>query len=147
MRIGLKGIFLQMSLAVVFFAGVSCTRAVVNAEPQEEPPAAVSDERGDIGMIDILDRPESFEGAVVVLEGVFRGWDIRCENSTRQTRSDWVLEDWTGGCLYVTGQIPAVLSPSNPKDELISVKGRVLMGEDGPYLVAVDVMVLPEPDR
>lgn len=90
-----------------------------------------------IGMI--LKAPEDFENKEVVLEGAFRGWNGKCEESSPLTRSDWILEDATG-CIYVSGEIPSWVSTTAPKGESLVVLGEIkTKGSRKPYLRTKEV--------
>ncbi len=91
----------------------------------------------------ILNRPDAFEDKNIVLEGAFRGWSGKCAGSSMLTRSDWVLDDGTG-CIYVTGRIPAGVSPANPKGERLALSGRVKTDKKGkPFFEAKEARRLP----
>lgn len=103
------------------------------------------DDRLTIGKV--IEDPSNYEGKEIVLEGIFRGWNGKCESSRPMTRSDWILEDETG-CIYITGKIPPHLSPLAPKGERITVSGTVQAGPSGMPLVraetVLDVPAMPE---
>jgi len=92
----------------------------------------------------LLDRPKEYKDKNIVLEGDFRGWSGACAGSSLLTRSDWVLDDGTG-CIYVSGRVPAGVSPVNPKGERLAVSGRVKTGKKGkPYFDAKEARQLPK---
>jgi hypothetical protein len=104
------------------------------------PPQPVRSSNG-VTVKAIQQNPTHFTEKEIVLEGVFRGWTGKCV-SPFITRSDWVLEDETG-CIYVTGRIPASLSPFHPKGEAVLVQGRVITTKNGkPVIKAARITLL-----
>jgi len=96
---------------------------------------------------EILNRPKSFKDKEIVLEGAFQGWAGKCAGSSMLTRSDWILDDGTG-CIYVTGRIPAGVSPSEPKGERMVLSGRIKTGKKGkPFFDAKEARQLPKPPQ
>ncbi len=92
----------------------------------------------------ILNHPGAFKNKKIVLEGTFRGWSGKCNRSSMLTRSDWVLDDGTG-CIYVTGRIPAGVSPSDPKGERVALSGSIKTGKRGkPFFDAAEARQLPK---
>ncbi len=93
---------------------------------------------------EILNHPKAFKDKKIVLEGAFRGWSGKCNRSSMLTRSDWVLDDGTG-CIYVTGRIPAGVSPSDPKGERVALSGSIKTGKGGkPVFDAKEARQLPK---
>lgn len=91
---------------------------------------------------DIFADPEGAATKKVSLRGLFQGWNDRCPESARITRSDWILRDQSG-CIYVTGNLPAKLSPFKDKNEPVFVYATVALQDGKPYLEAHKVKVLP----
>lgn len=89
-----------------------------------------------ISIQQVLNAPAGFSGKEVLVQGKFKGWNGTCSSSSVLTRSDWVIEDETG-CIYVTGAVPAGLSPMQPHNELIKVVGRVMVNDAGRPIIKV----------
>ncbi|ARN22810.1 hypothetical protein A4W93_24475 [Piscinibacter gummiphilus] len=89
-----------------------------------------------MGIADALAAPA---GTTLRVSGRFAGWSGGCTGGPPRTRSDWMLVDADGRCLYVSGPVPAGLVP--PPDAAsngtaITVTGRREASPDGrPYLL------------
>ncbi len=87
----------------------------------------------------ILKNPVEFVNREIALEGAFQGWKGKCEESNPLTRSDWILKDETH-CIYVSGKIPAGVSATDPRDEIVVLSGTLKIKESGkPYFEAKEV--------
>jgi hypothetical protein len=105
---------------------------LMTACPQPAPPPA----EATIGAIRVA--PTNYEGEVVTIEGVYRGWQSGY-GSPPVTRSDWLVEDATGW-LYVTGKPAGDLDPLDDVGRPIKVTGQVRLTKEGePYLDAEEV--------
>jgi len=134
-------IFMKTFLSVVAMSLVSMTLVFAMGPRGEKnlPPAPEKKETvAPLTIGKVTSDPSGFKEKKIVLEGIFRGWNGKCESSRPLTRSDWILEDETG-CIYVTGKVPSSLSPMAPKGERISVSGTVK-----PLVRAEAVSTLPE---
>ena len=135
-----------ITLLLPFFViAVTLTQAMGCRGGQQSPPAKQDKvQAGKISLETVLENPQAFAGKEIVLEGVFRGWNIQCPGSTPMTRSDWVLEDETA-CIYVTGRIPDGISTIRPKGERLILSGRIKIGRDGkPVLEVITVKKIPQ---
>jgi hypothetical protein len=79
----------------------------------------------------------ALQQTVVTLEGVFRGWKGKCSSSYMLTKSDWILEDDTD-CIYITGRMPANVSPLKPQGERFLVTGRVVKNKKGKAILKAE---------
>jgi len=97
----------------------------------------------------LLERPDSLDGAVVRVEGMFGGAGHRSlPPHTRATSADWVLED-REGAVWVGGEDPAGdgfrLDPEDGADlgTGLAVVGRVSYWKGKPRVRAERVVLLP----
>ena len=103
------------------------------------PPSSDRGAEGKITLQEILKTPAEFVNKEIALEGAFQGWKGKCEDSSPLTRSDWILKDETG-CIYVSGKIPAGVSATDPRGEILILSGTLKIKEGGkPYFEAKEV--------
>jgi hypothetical protein len=116
-------VFLLLTILVV-----GCRQDVLSPPPSTSPSVA-----------EIRETPADYEGNLVIIEGEYMGWKGGF-GSPPVTRSDWVLQDVTGG-LYVTGK-PAGLDPVADIGRAVRVTGIVRITDDGvPCLCAQEVEI------
>lgn len=89
-----------------------------------------------VGIADALAAPA---GTTLRVTGRFAGWAGGCTGGPPRTRSDWMLVDADGRCLYVSGPVPAgIAAPpaSTSSGTAVTVSGRREATPDGrPYLL------------
>lgn len=139
----MKNTLLVSLLAVSMFPLASCSSAngIDPSKPKEEIKAAAPLTTGSLVIRQVMANATSMKDQPVVLTGAFRGWK-GCPDSTMLSRSDWVLEDDTG-CIFVTGTLPAGVSPESAKGERIQVTGHVVLDAKGkPAIRAVRAVSL-----
>jgi hypothetical protein len=137
-----KNILLLCTLALLSVTAAYAQNSSWHTEGAHAPSPAVIKKPRLTEINNILDHHEDFVGKTVTVQGSFRGWKKKCLSSSMLKRSDWVLEDETG-CIYVTGRIPASLSPFRPKGEKVLVRGRVLITKKGkPVIKAAKITLL-----
>lgn len=93
-----------------------------------------------LGVAQVLAHASAWQGRTLVVNGAFAGWTGPCKGAPPRTRSDWMLTE-ANACLYVTGPVPAGLTP--PPDIVsngrpVQLRARLERADDGrPYLVVV----------
>lgn len=139
----MRRLTLLLMCCVLFPACTSVNGAAtsMNAGGANASSADVQKNLDVVSIRQVLDAPAGFDGKEVMVRGVFLGWKGACPSSTKITRSDWILEDETG-CIYVTGRIPDNVSPANPREEHILVKGHVLLDKKGVPTIQATVLTL-----
>ncbi|MBX3620728.1 MAG: hypothetical protein KF891_12190 [Rhizobacter sp.] len=91
-----------------------------------------------LGVAQVLAHADALQGRTLTVTGRFAGWTGPCRGAPPRTRSDWMLAE-ASACLYVTGPVPAGLTP--PPDTVsngraVQLRGRLERADDGrPYLV------------
>jgi len=90
---------------------------------------------------DILERPESYGGKNITIEGEYMGWETGCApTGPPVTRSDWQIKDETG-CIYVTN-IFLELDPYQDIGTRVKVTGTIRVSDvDIPYIKALKVEI------
>lgn len=89
----------------------------------------------------ILNNSEKYNGEMVTIEGTYLGWTGRWtgpHSAALLTRSDWGIEDETGG-ISVSGLAPGTtpeLDPLNGVGTRLIVSGIVTLIPEGPVLLA-----------
>ena len=124
------------TLAVCFGLVLSCA-AEPSPQPQSQPQQPPNEASTATTVAEIAADPAGYEGRIVTLQGLFRGWNatgcrLPAAASQTLTRSDWLIQ--TGlDCLYVTGGWPAGLAPADPGNvgRGIRLEARVARREDG----------------
>jgi hypothetical protein len=142
MRHGTRGIgWKRLFCLLVIFPVIAAVSALAMGSKGGEPPPSSSERavEGKITIQKVLNNRAQFVNKEIVLEGAFQGWKGKCEDSTPLTRSDWILKDDTG-CLYVSGKIPAGVSTTAPRGEILILSGTLKIKEGGkPYFEAKEV--------
>ena len=127
---------------IVFFCFTSMSCAM-GSKPGKQSPV-VSDDKSalkKIVLVEILSNTDSYDGKVVKVAGVFKGWKGKCVSSFSITRSDWILGDGPD-CIFVSGRLPSGVSAVRPGNERIEVTGKVKVAADGKvHLKAIEISV------
>ena len=126
--------FIMLAGVTVFAMGKGGQKPVEQGTVAAPAPQASA--QGKTAIRDILSDPMRFNSSDVLVQGNFKGWNGTCPLSSMLTRSDWAIEDETG-CIYITGAVPAGLSPMQPHNELIKVVGRVMVNDTGRPIIKV----------
>lgn len=139
----MKNILLVSLLTASLFPLASCSSAngIDPSKPKEETKTSAPLATGALTIRQVITNAAAMHDQPVVLTGSFRGWK-GCPDSAMLTRSDWVLED-DSGCIFVTGTLPAGVSPESAKGERIRVTGHVVLDAKGkPAIRAVRAVSL-----
>jgi hypothetical protein len=80
---------------------------------------------------EILQNPSWYEGKIVKLSGNYRGWETG-HGSPPISRSDWVIQDFTGA-IYVTGGSQNLTYPQD-LGKPTKIAGTVRAKNEIPYI-------------
>ncbi len=106
-------------------------------------PPASRQSKQKVTLAEVRSTPIDYENKVVIISGVFKGWKGKCQSSYPVTRSDWILADGVA-CIYVSGKLPTGASAFNPKNERLTVTGKIMLDEGGSLnLKAMEVIKEP----
>ncbi len=120
-RAGLRVVSFGMILLLLVSAGACAGGGQIIGEEQ-------------VAIADITSNPTGYEGQTVTVSGEYRGWESG-HGSPPVTRSDWVLQDETGG-IYITGKVSPGLDPVEDRGKKITVYGIVRLKDGQAYIEA-----------
>lgn len=76
----------------------------------------------------------------VTIEGLYAGWWGKCQGGPPMSRSDWMIEDGKGACLYVHGPFPLGIErpPSRASmGQALKLKGKLRTSPQGQAYLAL----------
>ncbi|MFZ5949973.1 MAG: hypothetical protein ACOYXC_04680 [Candidatus Rifleibacteriota bacterium] len=94
-------------------------------------------------LVDIVTRPESFEGKFVTVKGEYYGWS-KAPGYPPITRSDWVIADEFDNSVYCTGKLPQTFAPASESSlgQPITVLAIVRCKDFQPYLEVQEIKTI-----
>lgn len=102
-------------------------------KPQTSPPDVLTIKQ-------VQDRAQALQEQTVVLRGLYKGWWGKCQGGPPMSRSDWMVEDEKGACLYVHGPVPPGIEspPSRVSVGLpLKLQGTLKTGARGQIYLAL----------
>jgi hypothetical protein len=134
--------YLFVGLSILTLPFFSCS-SVNGTGSSYAPEVTIVQITGPVKIEQVIENSRALSKRKVELNGAFRGWK-GCPASSMITKSDWVLEDETG-CIYISGNMPEGVSPTQAEGERFKVYGAVTLDKMGkPAIKALYLAPLPD---